>query len=204
VPKRLKNLRIDDVSSVDKGAGHGVKVLLMKRDAPVRRETMASIESISKALYKGIDAGTVGYSSMLQVAKQLSPGHESDAVCFTKAYASGSASRVSNGPQILAAHLAKAKFPGHGDSKVSRPNYLSSLNGNMRRGANDLGGGTGGASSYDPTVGAGYDALGEWNNAVAAVQRQQKCSMSQAVDYAMKDPSARAHLEAAKLHGQTA
>jgi hypothetical protein len=112
---RLRNLKISEVSGVDKGAGHGVKVLLMKRDAPMRREkTMASVELVAKALYKGVAAGTVGYASMLKVAKLISPGNESDATCFTRAYASGSASRVPNGPQILAAHLAKAtKVPGH-------------------------------------------------------------------------------------------
>lgn len=34
MPRQLTNLRIDEVSSVDKGAGHGVKVLLMKRQQP--------------------------------------------------------------------------------------------------------------------------------------------------------------------------
>src|SRR5512143_1650857 len=32
MPRLLKDLMIDDVSSVDRGAGVGVKVLLMKRD----------------------------------------------------------------------------------------------------------------------------------------------------------------------------
>jgi hypothetical protein len=34
MPRRLTKLRIDEVSSVDKGAGEGVKIVLMKRDAP--------------------------------------------------------------------------------------------------------------------------------------------------------------------------
>ena len=32
MPTRLKNLRIDEVSTVDRGAGHGVNVVLMKRE----------------------------------------------------------------------------------------------------------------------------------------------------------------------------
>jgi hypothetical protein len=199
VPTRLRDLKIHDVSSVDKGAGHGVKVLLMKRDR--RETTMASIESISKALYKGIEAGTVAYSSMLSVAKLLSPGNESDAVCFTKAYASGSASRVPNGPQILAAHLAKAKDEGHGDVNTIRPTRGSSLRGNMRRQSHDLGGGSE-VGGYDSTAGSGYDPSGEWEAAVSQIQRQQGCSRTAAIDLAMKDAGARAHLENAKYNQQ--
>jgi hypothetical protein len=32
LPKILTNIRIDEVSAVDKGAGEGVKIMLMKRD----------------------------------------------------------------------------------------------------------------------------------------------------------------------------
>ena len=34
MPRRLKNLRVDEISAVDRGAGKGVRVLLMKRFAP--------------------------------------------------------------------------------------------------------------------------------------------------------------------------
>lgn len=38
MPRLLKDLQINDVSSVDRGAGKGVKVMLMKRDAPLPAE----------------------------------------------------------------------------------------------------------------------------------------------------------------------
>jgi hypothetical protein len=38
VPKLLTRLRIDEVSAVDRGAGDGVKILLMKRDASKRKD----------------------------------------------------------------------------------------------------------------------------------------------------------------------
>lgn len=37
MPRLLKDLRIDDVSSVDVGAGRGVRVMLMKREEPVSK-----------------------------------------------------------------------------------------------------------------------------------------------------------------------
>jgi hypothetical protein len=51
--RRLKNIRIDEVSSVDVGAGHGVEVRLMKRDTGhvERKETNMSLQSlIAKSL----------------------------------------------------------------------------------------------------------------------------------------------------------
>jgi hypothetical protein len=35
MPNKLTELRIDEISSVDRGAGDGCKVILMKRDAPI-------------------------------------------------------------------------------------------------------------------------------------------------------------------------
>lgn len=50
--KVLTNLRIDEVSSVDRGAGEGVKILLMKRDT--KRKAMGSIgEMFSKLFSSG-------------------------------------------------------------------------------------------------------------------------------------------------------
>ena len=41
MPRLLKELIINDVSSVDRGAGEGVRVMLMKRDAPLPAEVEA-------------------------------------------------------------------------------------------------------------------------------------------------------------------
>jgi hypothetical protein len=48
MPRQIKNLRIEEVSSVDRGAGKGVRVLLMKR-ATERNDEM-NIEQVQKIL----------------------------------------------------------------------------------------------------------------------------------------------------------
>jgi hypothetical protein len=47
-PRVLRNLRIDDVSSVDRGAGRGVRVLLTKRSEEEDQD-MSTPETIAKA-----------------------------------------------------------------------------------------------------------------------------------------------------------
>jgi hypothetical protein len=44
MPKLLTRLRIDEVSAVDAGAGHGVKIMLMKRDQDVIAKAVAALE----------------------------------------------------------------------------------------------------------------------------------------------------------------
>jgi hypothetical protein len=50
-PRMLRNLKIAEVSSVDSGAGHGVRVMLMKRDAEQRADQALDLvlDSIRKA-----------------------------------------------------------------------------------------------------------------------------------------------------------
>jgi hypothetical protein len=49
MPKVLTRLRIDEVSAVDRGAGEGVKILLMKRQEAEKEKPMDSIHSIMKS-----------------------------------------------------------------------------------------------------------------------------------------------------------
>jgi hypothetical protein len=44
MPNRLTNIRVDEISSVDKGAGRGVKVLLTKRDDEKGEPSMSETE----------------------------------------------------------------------------------------------------------------------------------------------------------------
>jgi hypothetical protein len=47
----LRNLEINEVSSVDRGAGFGVKVLLLKRNGETERtEPMSALEQVAKGL----------------------------------------------------------------------------------------------------------------------------------------------------------
>jgi hypothetical protein len=55
MPRQLTNLRIDEVSSVDRGAGKGVRVTLMKRDA------LYNLESLYKSL-EGLPAEVAEYA----------------------------------------------------------------------------------------------------------------------------------------------
>ncbi len=54
LPRKLTRLQIDDVSSVDNGAGVGVKVMLMKREEP------KMLTDIQKAAAKQTQAGLLG------------------------------------------------------------------------------------------------------------------------------------------------
>jgi hypothetical protein len=73
--RRLKNLKINEVSSVDHGAGEGVKVMLHKRDNPIE----ASISKGFDALHESVasildDDGLVDKSEAL--AETMSQAHE--------------------------------------------------------------------------------------------------------------------------------
>jgi hypothetical protein len=54
-PTRIKHLKIDSVDSVDRGAGEGVRVLLMKRDTS-GNETGNNMSTILKSLSGGVHA----------------------------------------------------------------------------------------------------------------------------------------------------
>lgn len=58
MPRTLKNIRITEVSSVDRGAGEGVKVLLMKRAEPKVETDMLTKEEIEK-IAKDASAATL-------------------------------------------------------------------------------------------------------------------------------------------------
>lgn len=62
MPRQLKNLVISEVSSVDRGAGEGVKILLMKRepndrdDVVIDFDVLRSLKKIAPEIAAGIDA----------------------------------------------------------------------------------------------------------------------------------------------------
>jgi hypothetical protein len=49
----LSKLRIDEISSVDRGAGEGVKVVLMKRDAPPQGSVREKLQFLIERLRRG-------------------------------------------------------------------------------------------------------------------------------------------------------
>src|SRR4051812_40013153 len=67
MPRILKDITITEVSSVDRGAGRGVKVLLMKRDDPTDpnpEKTMPTSKEIQDLIAKAVsDAVTVAVKS---------------------------------------------------------------------------------------------------------------------------------------------
>lgn len=66
MPRRLKNLVIKEVSSVDRGAGQGVKVLLMKRDDELGKATDFNAAEEADAINRGIWALQSAIQSILQ------------------------------------------------------------------------------------------------------------------------------------------
>lgn len=78
MPRLLKDLVIDDVSSVDRGAGVGVKVMLMKsantREAPVQTVTVG-IDAVRKSYLAGeMSAADVNELLNAAVRKLQAPG----------------------------------------------------------------------------------------------------------------------------------
>jgi hypothetical protein len=71
IPRILKDLVISEVSSVDRGAGHGVQVVLMKRDETQERQSMTLIERVKKS-----NLSRAGVAELLrhQVRKLAKPG----------------------------------------------------------------------------------------------------------------------------------
>lgn len=58
MPRVLKDIKISEVSSVDRGAGRGVKVLLMKRDDASQETDMPLDAAIQKAIDDAVTAAT--------------------------------------------------------------------------------------------------------------------------------------------------
>lgn len=85
MPRMLKDLTITEVSSVDRGAGEGVKVLLMKRNTPSGDVEMTKEEleaAIKKAAEDAVKTATADISKALsetqrelKIAK-MSPAHK--------------------------------------------------------------------------------------------------------------------------------
>jgi hypothetical protein len=77
MPKILTRLRIDEVSAVDRGAGEGVKVILMKRDDTGR--SFNDIMAKAEADDGGNDAGGLADHPIVQLAQLLvASGHKAD------------------------------------------------------------------------------------------------------------------------------
>ena len=65
MPRLLKDLQINDVSSVDRGAGEGVRVLLMKRDNTINVKTSAvDAKSLAEAIKS--DSNVIDMTGMLR------------------------------------------------------------------------------------------------------------------------------------------
>jgi hypothetical protein len=84
MPKILTRLRIDEVSAVDRGAGEGVKIVLMKRDdtgqSQERQErSFNAIMAKAEADERGNDAGSLLDHPIVQTARLLvASGHKAD------------------------------------------------------------------------------------------------------------------------------
>jgi hypothetical protein len=76
MPRQLKNIRIDEVSSVDRGAGKGVRVLLMKRgdDAESLAADIKHYESILAGLKRNDPESIVAALPLVEEAHGVAPG----------------------------------------------------------------------------------------------------------------------------------
>lgn len=69
--KRLTRLRIDEVSSVDRGAGEGVKILLMKRDKDKTMPNESKLSKMFSKLFGGNDNSTIIDKSIEGLAESV-------------------------------------------------------------------------------------------------------------------------------------
>lgn len=58
-PRRLTNLRIDEVSVVDRGAGKGVRIVLRKSDHEGRNPMIENPVTVAKALHADVSNGKI-------------------------------------------------------------------------------------------------------------------------------------------------
>jgi hypothetical protein len=91
MPRLLKDLEIRDVSSVDRGAGVGVKVMLMKRDTQQENETMQhnlTFEDIRKAATAGAlsraDIGALRDAEVLKARRDGESEQQTLARCIDR------------------------------------------------------------------------------------------------------------------------
>lgn len=126
MPRILRNLKIHEVSSVDKGAGRGVKVMLMKRaDDPVldvrgiikpkhKREPDMTPEQIAEMIKKSVESATANFAT--EIAKRdmeilvlkMSPDEQSHCKDMDDA---GKKSFMAMKPEDRAAKMKKAEDP---------------------------------------------------------------------------------------------
>ena len=59
MPRILRNLRIDEISSVDKGAGDGVRIVLMKRHAGASQRLRRMFGSIDYSNFRKMEPSPV-------------------------------------------------------------------------------------------------------------------------------------------------
>jgi hypothetical protein len=79
---RLKNLRIEEVSSVDRGAGKGVRVMLLKRHN--ERNSHMQTEEILKAAQSGNVSEPTMFAAMTVLARQYFPLAKSEAEAWVQ------------------------------------------------------------------------------------------------------------------------
>jgi hypothetical protein len=82
MPRVLKDIKIHEVSGVDRGAGEGVRVVLMKRLDTTEQETDMTPEQIAKLISDGVTAG---------LAKALPEALKAGTADITKALADAQA-----------------------------------------------------------------------------------------------------------------
>jgi hypothetical protein len=174
VPKILRRLQIGEVSSVDAGANQYARVLIRKRNGGAMQTVTK--RQVADALRKA------SYADLEQIAKRLVPGVDGK----------------------IAMHRAGSIVPGW-NGLLTRCLAMAKRHGAAHN-PQEYGGGDA-TPAREPLVSVhdedGYDALSEWNASVSRLQRQMKLpTRSAAVDAAMKDSGARAHLERAKAFGQ--
>jgi hypothetical protein len=120
--RRIKNLRIDEVSSVSAGAGHGVRVVLMKGDKNERIESMNTIE-VAKGAMTAARKGVISpltYNSILRhVAVELHSDAKSENAALAKFLG------TTLGKSMLAAQLGLPTQLGHEIAKGSKQPRVS-------------------------------------------------------------------------------
>jgi hypothetical protein len=72
MPKILTNLRVDEISSVDRGAGEGVKIMLMKRNEDKPMNTDSRLSKMFSRLFGGGDNNTIIDKSVEGLAESIS------------------------------------------------------------------------------------------------------------------------------------
>lgn len=82
MPRVLKDIRINEVSSVDRGAGEGVKMLLMKRDKGADVDPKELEKLIATAVTKAVETATAPLNEAINKLKgenvilKMSPTHK--------------------------------------------------------------------------------------------------------------------------------